>query len=208
MFHVWGGERIGVAFAFVCICILQDGHGSVQFGPVLTSPVSKPVPVSKVPVSNLVLLVPVPPGFDRSHPRTERSRGVFFGHQKRPKTGPDTPKLKTSKTDVNNPFQELSLKPSYSSHREDAHSWILVPKGRNRAKIEFPGPNVRVKIGFHPVLVPSSSGFIQFRFHPVSFGTQLHPVRFQIVQLTVLRFGLRLSCIGLFILATTAPAIL
>ena len=63
----------------------QDGHGSVRFGPVLTSPVSNPVPVSKVPVSNPVLPVPVPPHFDPSHPRTERSRGYFSDTKNGPK---------------------------------------------------------------------------------------------------------------------------
>ena len=78
---------------------------------------------------------------EASPPRTETSRGVFCGPQKQPKNAPQPPKPKTSKTRINNPFQELSLKPSYSSHRKDAHSRILAPKGPNRAKIEFSGQN-------------------------------------------------------------------
>ena len=110
--------------------------------------------------------------------------GYFLDPQNSPKTLPKPPKLKTPKTHVNKPFQELSLKPSSSSHRKDAHSRILVPKGPNLAKIKFSGPHVRVKIRLHPVPVPSGSGSIQFHLAP---GSTLF--LFQIVRLTVLRFG-------------------
>ena len=133
---------------------------------------------------------PVPPVPVRASPPIPKRSGIssdseasplgpkhpgryFLDPKNSPKTLPKLPKLKTSKTRTNEPFQELALKPSYSSHRKDANSQILAPKGPNRAKIEFSGPNVRVKIQFrwfwfHSVLVPpvpfghlvpSSSGF-------------------------------------------------
>ena len=74
----------------------QDGHGSVRFDPVLTSPVSKPVLVSKVPVSNPVSPVSVPPVPTAAIPGPKGPRGVFVGHQKRPKTVPNI--AKQSKT--------------------------------------------------------------------------------------------------------------
>ena len=100
----------------------------------------------------------------RSQPAQDRNiqGGIFWTPKAAPKTLSKPPKLKTSKTHINKPFQDLSLKPSYSPHRRDAHSRILVPKGPNRAKIEFSGPNVMVKIRFcrfrfDPVPVPSGS---------------------------------------------------
>ena len=168
---------------------MQDGHGSGRFDLVLRSPVSNPVLVPTVLVSNSVSPFPIPRVPTAAIPGPKGPRGVFFGNQKRPKTVPDTPKQKTSKTDVKKPFQELSLKPAYSSHRKNAHSRILVPKGANRAKFEFPGPNVRVKIRFHLVPVPSCSSSIRFHLAPGSTR-----FRFQMVQLTVLQFGSRFSC--------------
>ena len=98
----------------------------------------------------------------RSQPAQDRNiqGGIFWTPKTAQKRSPKPPKLKTSKTRTNKRFQELSLKPSYSSYRNDAHSRILAPKGPNRAKIEFSGPNVRVKIQFrwfwlHPVPVPA-----------------------------------------------------
>ena len=127
----------------------------------------------------------------QSQPALNRNiQGVFFGPkhpggyfldpQKHPKNAPQPTKLKTSKTHTNKPFQELSLKPSYSSHPKDAHSQILAPKGPNRAKIEFSGPNVRVKIQFgwfrfHLVPVPSVS--VRPRFGSFRFGPHPVPVR-------------------------------
>ena len=69
--------------------------GSVRF-------LHEPVPVPTVPVLNPVPPVPVPTGSaisahsDRSHLRTETSRGVFFGPPKQPKNAPQTPKTKNA----------------------------------------------------------------------------------------------------------------
>ena len=98
---------------------------------------------------NPVPPVPVrasPPIPKPARPGPKHPGGYFLDPKNSPKTRPKPPKLKTSKTHINKPFQELLLKPSYSSHRKDAHSRILAPKGPNRAKIEFSGPNVRAKI--------------------------------------------------------------
>ena len=106
---------------------------------------------------NPVPTVPKPVRQFRSQPaQNPNIQGGIFLDPKTAQNAPHPPKLKTSKTHTNKPFQELSLKPSYSSHRKDAHSRIPAPKGPNHAKIEFSGPNVRVRIRFR-----------QFRFHPV-----------------------------------------
>ena len=136
-----------------------------------------------------VLVQAFPPDPTPAIPEPKHPGGIFLEPRKSSKMLPKPPKRKTSKTHINKPFQELSLKPPYSSLRKDAHSWILVPKAPNRAKIEFPGPNVRLKIWFHPVPVTSSSGSI--RFHVAPSSTQFW---FQIAQLTVLQFASRLSC--------------